>query len=132
MALRLLAEEPVAQVRGGFTAEVTPAVGAASREIERDPNNEWWLGELDGAVIAMLQLTLSPGTSRGAIKWAPAEAVHVRADLHSPCIGEELMRHVEQRARAVGCALVQLTSDRQRQVAHRSYQRLGYLPSTTA
>jgi GNAT superfamily N-acetyltransferase len=39
------------------------------------------------------------------------------------------MRQVEARAKAAGCGLVQLTTDRQRLDAHRFYERLGYLPS---
>lgn len=127
--LRLLADDDVAQARGGYTAEVTPAVRAAFDEIGRDPNNELWLGERDGQVIAMLQLTLIPGLSRGGMRRALVEAVRVRADLRGQRIGEALMAHIEQRAKAGGCGLVQLTTDRQRLAAHRFYERLGYVAS---
>jgi GNAT superfamily N-acetyltransferase len=119
----------VAQARGGYTAEVTPAVAAAFDEIGRDPNNELWLGERDGEVVALLQLTLIPGLSRGGMKRALVEAVRVRADLRGQRIGEALMAHVEQRAKAAGCGLIQLTTDRQRLDAHRFYERLGYVAS---
>jgi len=127
--LRLLVDDAVAQARGGYTAEVTPAVAAAFDEIERDPNNELWLGERDGEVVALLQLTLIPGLSRGGMKRALVEAVRVRADLRGQRIGEALMAHVEQRAKAAGCGLIQLTTDRQRLDAHRFYDRLGYVAS---
>jgi GNAT superfamily N-acetyltransferase len=127
--LRLLVDDAVAQARGGYTAEVTPAVRTACDEIERDPNNELWLGERDGEVVALLQLTLIPGLSRGGMKRALVEAVRVRADLRGQRIGEALMAHVEQRAKAAGCGLIQLTSDRQRLDAHRFYERLGYVAS---
>jgi GNAT superfamily N-acetyltransferase len=127
--LQLLVDDAVAQARGGYTADVTPAVRAAFDQIERDPNNELWLGERDGDVVAMLQLTLIPGLSRGGMKRALVEAVRVRADLRGQRIGEALMRHVEQRARDAGCGLVQLTTDRQRLAAHGFYERLGYQPS---
>jgi GNAT superfamily N-acetyltransferase len=127
--LRLLVDDAVAQARGGYTAEVTPAVVAALREIERDPNNELWLGERKGEVIAMAQLTLIPGLSRGGMTRALVEAVRVRADLRGGGIGAALMRHVETRARDAGCGLIQLTSDRQRLAAHRFYERLGYAAS---
>jgi len=127
--LRLLADDAVAQARGGYTAEVTPAVAAAFEEIGRDPNNELWLGERDGEVVAMLQLTLIPGLSRGGMKRALVEAVRVRADLRGKRIGEALMARVEERAKAAGCGLIQLTTDRQRLDAHRFYERLGYAAS---
>jgi GNAT superfamily N-acetyltransferase len=127
--LRLLVDDAVAQARGGYTAEVTPAVAAAFDEIERDPNNELWLGERDGEAVAMLQLTLIPGLSRGGMKRALVEAVRVRADLRRQGIGAALMAHAEQRAKAAGCGLIQLTSDQQRLAAHRFYERLGYVAS---
>ncbi len=127
--LRLLVDDAVAQARGGYTAEVTPAVAAAFDEIERDPNNELWLGERDGEVIAMLQLTLIPGLSRGGMKRALVEAVRVRADLRGQRIGEALMAHVEERAKAAGCGLIQLTTDKKRLDAHRFYERIGYVAS---
>jgi len=127
--LRLLADDAVAQARGGYAAEVTPSVRAAFDEIGRDPNNELWLGERDGEVVAMLQLTLIPGLSRGGMRRALVEAVRVRADLRSRGIGEALMAQAEARARAAGCGLIQLTTDSKRLAAHRFYERIGYTPS---
>ena len=127
--LRLLVDDAVAQARGGYAAEVTPEVRQAFDEIERDPSNELWLGEREGDIVAMLQLTLIPGLSRGGMKRALVEAVRVRADLRGQRVGEALMRHVEQRARAAGCGLMQLTTDKQRLAAHRFYERLGYVAS---
>jgi GNAT superfamily N-acetyltransferase len=127
--LRLLADDDVAQARGGYAAGVTPAVAAAFDEIERDANNELWVGDLGGEVVAMLQLTLIPGLSRGGMRRALVEAVRVRADLRSRGIGEALLRHVEDRAKAAGCGLIQLTTDKKRLAAHRFYERIGYMAS---
>ena len=127
--LRLLADDAVAQARGSYSAEVSPAVAAAFDEITRDPNNELWLGERAGEVIAMAQLTLIPGLSRGGMKRALVEAVRVRADCRGQRIGAALMGRLEARARATGCGLIQLTSDKQRLAAHRFYERLGYAAS---
>ena len=127
--LRLLVDDDLAQARGGYGAEVTPAVAAAFDEIARDANNELWVGELGGEVVAMLQLTLIPGLSRGGMRRALVEAVRVRSDLRRRGIGEALMAHAERRARAEGCGLIQLTTDRKRLDAHRFYERIGYAPS---
>jgi GNAT superfamily N-acetyltransferase len=127
--LRRLADDAAAQARGRYGAEVTPAVRQAFEDIERDPNNELWLGERDGEVIAMLQLTLIPGLSRGGMKRSLVETVRERADLRGRRIGEALMAHLEQRAKAAGCGLVQLTTDRQRLNAHRFCERRGYVAS---
>jgi len=127
--LRLLVDDDLAQARGGYAAEVTPAVAAAFDEIGRDPNSELCVGELGGEVVAMLQLTLIPGLSRGGMRRALVEAVRVRSDQRSRGIGEALMRHAEDLARAAGCGLIQLTTDRKRLAAHRFYERIGYAPS---
>jgi GNAT superfamily N-acetyltransferase len=127
--LVLLVDDPVAQERGGYTAEMTPGVLAAFDHITEDPNNELWVGERDGSVIAMAQLTFIPGISRGGTKRAQVEAVRVRSDLRRAGIGAAFMGLLEARAREVGCGLVQLTSDRRRPDAHRFYERLGYEPS---
>jgi len=127
--LRLLVDDDVALARGGYSAEVTPKVAAAFDDIERDPNNELWVGERDGEVVAMLQLTLIPGLSRGGMRRALVEAVRVRSDLRSRGIGEALMQQVEGRAKAAGCGLIQLTTDKKRLAAHRFYGRLGYVAS---
>jgi GNAT superfamily N-acetyltransferase len=127
--LRLLVDDELAQARGGYGAEVTPAVAAAFDDVARDPNNELWVGERAGEVVAMLQLTLIPGLSRGGMKRALVEAVRVRADLRGRGIGEALMAHAERRAKAACCGLIQLTTDRKRLAAHRFYERIGYEPS---
>jgi GNAT superfamily N-acetyltransferase len=40
-----------------------------------------------------------------------------------------MMRDAVERARAAGCRLIQLTTDRARADAHRFYERLGFVPS---
>ncbi len=127
--LALLSEDAVAQSRGGYSAEVTPAVLAAFRELQADANNELLVGVRDGAVVATLQLTFIPGLSRGGMRRALVEAVRVRADLRGQGLGEALMREAEARAQARGCGLVQLTTDKRRADAHRFYERLGYAAS---
>ncbi len=39
------------------------------------------------------------------------------------------MEWAVERCRARGCGLVQLTTDRQREAAHRFYERLGFVAS---
>jgi GNAT superfamily N-acetyltransferase len=127
--LRLLVDDDVAQTRGSYATEVTPEVAVAFKEIERDPNNELLVGERDGEVVAMLQLTLIPGLSRGGMRRALVEAVRVRGDLRCRGIGEALICHVEDRAKSAGCGLIQLTTDKKRLAAHRFYERIGYVAS---
>jgi GNAT superfamily N-acetyltransferase len=57
------------------------------------------------------------------------EAVHVRGDRQGRGTGGAMMRWAVERARARGCGLVQLTTDKRRTAAHRFYERLGFTAS---
>ncbi|MFP2895587.1 GNAT family N-acetyltransferase [Corallococcus sp. 4LFB] len=127
--LTLLADDAIAQSRSGYAEEVGPAVHAAFQEITADANNELIVGEQDGQVVATLQLTYIPGLSRGGMRRALVEAVRVRADLRGQRLGEALMVDAMERARARGCGLMQLTTDKRRLEAQRFYARLGFVAS---
>ncbi|MCY1032281.1 GNAT family N-acetyltransferase [Corallococcus sp. BB11-1] len=124
--LALLADDAIARSRTGYLEEPVPAVRAAFDEIAADPNNELVVGVREGEVIATLQLTYIPGLSRGGMRRALVEAVRVRSDLRGQRIGELLMQDAMARARAQGCGLMQLTTDKRRLEAHRFYARLGF------
>lgn len=124
--LALLADDAVARARTGYAETANPAVVAVFEEIALDPNNELLVGELEGQLIATLQLTILPGLSRGGMRRAQVEAVRVRADLRGQRIGERFMDYAIERARARGCGLMQLTTDLRRPDAHRFYLRLGF------
>jgi GNAT superfamily N-acetyltransferase len=102
---------------------------AAFEAIARDPNQYLMVAEQAGVVIAMAQLTFIPGLSRKGAWRLNVEAVRVRSDLRSRGIGDWLMQEAENIGRARGCKLSQLTSDRQREDAHRFYERQGYVGS---
>lgn len=83
----------------------------------------------EGAVVGTLQLTLIPGLARRGALRAQIEAVRVREDLRGRGIGGRLFEWAIAEAQRRGCALVQLTSDKRREGAHRFYARLGFTPS---
>ncbi|RKG84253.1 GNAT family N-acetyltransferase [Corallococcus terminator] len=124
--LALLADDAIARSRTGYLEEPVPAVRATFDEIAADPNNELIVGVREGEVIATLLLTYIPGLSRGGMRRALVEAVRVRSDLRGQRIGELLMQDAMARARARGCGLMQLTTDKRRLEAHRFYARLGF------
>ncbi|MDP5008868.1 MAG: GNAT family N-acetyltransferase, partial [Glaciimonas sp.] len=97
--------------------------------IDGDANQYLLVGELDGVVIAMLQLTFIPGLSRRGALRANIEAVRVESSLRGQGIGHWLIAKALLLAQERNCALVQLTSDKSRAEAHRFYARLGFLAS---
>ena len=114
----------------------------AKREIVSDPvaqvyvdafdamcaqtGNELLVADLAGEVIGCLQLTLTAGLSRSGMMRATIEGVRVSSAHRGQRIGEFLMQAAIDRAREVGCGLVQLTTDRTRVDAQRFYERLGF------
>lgn len=97
--------------------------------IDADPNQLLLVGEIDGRVVASLQLTYIPGIAHQGAWRAQVEAVRVAHELRGRRIGEAMMRHVIALARERGCDRVQLTSNKARDDAHRFYRRLGFVAS---
>jgi GNAT superfamily N-acetyltransferase len=102
---------------------------AAFDVISADANSELMIAEHDGAVAGTYQLTFITHLSHRGTRVCVIEAVRVAARLRGQGIGARMMRAAIARAREVGCARVQLTSNKQRHDAHRFYQRLGFVAS---
>jgi GNAT superfamily N-acetyltransferase len=87
------------------------------------------VAERDGVVVGTLQLTVLRGLSRRGAARAQIEAVRVASTARGEGLGELLVRWAVDEAKARGCAVVQLTSDKSRVDAHRFYLRLGFVQS---
>jgi ribosomal protein S18 acetylase RimI-like enzyme len=97
--------------------------------IEADPNQLLLVGELEGRIVASLQLTFIPGIAHQGAWRAQVEAVRVARDLRGQRIGDAMMRHAIAIARGRGCDRVQLTTNKKRDDAQRFYCRLGFVAS---
>ena len=122
----MLADDSLGQGREG--ADLAPYL-AAFDQIAANPAHQLIVAEDAGRIIATCQLTILSGLSRQGARRALVEAVRVTADLRGRGVGAALMEECEARARAAGCGMIQLTTDRSRHDAHRFYERLGYQPS---
>lgn len=123
----LLADDTIGAKRESVA---DPAVYTAAFEaVEASPDNEIIVGEIDGVVVACLQLTFIPGLGRSGVLRAQIEAVRVASSARGIGLGDRLMRDAIARARRRGCGLVQLTTDKARADAHRFYERLGFVAS---
>ncbi|MEU8530363.1 GNAT family N-acetyltransferase [Streptomyces sp. NPDC048629] len=129
--LALLADED--RVVDPASVTVTEAYERAFAAISDDPRNEMLVlvdeADTEGTVLGCLQATYIPGLGKGGAERALLEAVRIRADRRGGGLGRELMRRAVERARDRGCALVQLTSNKQRTEAHRFYASLGFARS---
>jgi GNAT superfamily N-acetyltransferase len=84
---------------------------------------------LAGEVVGVCQLIVFRHLQAHGGLCAEVESVHVHPDHRGTGVGGALLREVIERARALGCYRVQLTSNTGRPDAHRFYERLGFVPS---
>lgn len=98
-------------------------------EIALDPATEILVLDLDGRVVGTATLTYTRHLARQGLRRCTVEAVRVAGELRSQGLGTLLMEACLDMARARGCGLVQLTSDKSRADAHRFYLGLGFQAS---
>lgn len=118
----LLADDVIGAGREGESG----AYLTAFREVDADPRNHLVVADIDGEVAGTLQLTYIPGLSRMGTERAQIEAVRVTASHRGRGLGREMIAWAVEQARARGCGLVQLTSDKRRLDAIRFYESLGF------
>ena len=121
--MALLAEDDLGRAREATDAK--PYLDAFDR-MAAQPGNAVIVGEVWDDIVACYQITLIDGLSRGGARRAQIEAVRVVSARRGGGIGRHAMTDAETRARAAGCALLQLTSDRSRDAAHDFYEGLGF------
>lgn len=123
----MLADDPLGAQREGDPADERYL--AAFDRIDADPYDELIVAERDGKVIGTMQLSYLAGLSRLGAERCQIEAVRVAAAARGQGLGRRMIQWAVDRARARGCAMVQLTSDKSRTDAHRFYASLGFTAS---
>jgi GNAT superfamily N-acetyltransferase len=105
--------------------EGTDGVGPRIAELADTPTDAVLVAEVDGRVVGLVSLHVTPffnrGTSRGRVT-----ALVVDESVRGRGIGKELLTAVEDAARARGCVETELTSAAHRRDAHRFYLNAGY------
>ncbi len=126
--IRLLAEDPLTGIRENYDAAHTHAAPyyTAFDAITQDKNHLLLVAEQDGAVVGTLQLSFIPGMSFQGAYRAQIEDVMVDSTRRNLGIGSALVDQAIERAKARHCSVVQLTSNKKRDQAHRFYERLGF------
>jgi len=127
--VRLLADDVLGQTRESPGDVIPEAYFTAFEAIEKDPNNTVVVAEIDGAIAGTLQLTYIPGLTYTGGERAQIEGVRVASEHRGRGVGQLLIRWAIDQARARGCRVVQLTTDRQRPDSIRFYQKIGFRPS---
>ncbi|MEU8068665.1 GNAT family N-acetyltransferase [Micromonospora sp. NPDC049151] len=125
--LALLADDVLGRTRD--LPEVDEAYERAFADLDADPRNHLIVADDGGELVGCFQLTYIPGLGRHGAERCLIESVRVRSDRRGRGLGGTMMRWAIDRARERGCALVQLTTDKQRADAHRFYRDLGFVAS---
>jgi len=110
----------------GAEGDLDDAYWSAFDQVQADPRNRVIVAAAGGRVVGTLQLTLIPGLSRHGMLRAQVEGVRVAASHRAQGLGHAMIEWAIAQARAAGCGLVQLTSDKQRPGAIRFYESLGF------
>lgn len=124
--VRMLADDPLGATRERATDPLPRVYLDAFDAIQTHTGNHLLVAELDGKVVGCLQLTFIPGLSRMGLTRAQIESVRVDSAMRGRKLGELMIQDAIERARRHGCGVVQLTTDKAREDAHRFYERLGF------
>jgi len=127
--VRLLAEDPRVGAQERYEQPLPAAYLSAFEAIQADPNNELLVATLRGKVLAVLQLTYIPYIANQGGWRAVIDCVRIDAQLRTPAFGKALLDHAIARARARGCRVLQLTTDKARPQSKLFYEKLGFVPS---
>jgi GNAT superfamily N-acetyltransferase len=107
----------------GFSLESAAAV---FQQIDANPNHTIYVAEQDGAVVGTFALIIIPQLAHGGSCSGIIEDVVVSPDHRGQGIGQEMMRFAMAICRQARCYKLVLSSNKQREAAHRFYENLGF------
>jgi GNAT superfamily N-acetyltransferase len=124
--VRMLADDGLGSQRERSEEPLPDSYYSAFEQIENDTNHELIVAESNGRLIGTLHLMFLPSISyQGGLR-AQVESVRVDREYQNKGIGSKMMAWAIERARVRGAHLVQLTTHKSREDAHRFYERLGF------
>ncbi len=125
----LLAEDAIGATRESFEAgkDIPDEYWQAFEAVDGAPHDLLAVIDAGGEIVGTLQLTVVRSLSRRGAKRGIIESVRVRGDLRGQGLGQKFIVWTIEQARARGCRVVQLTTDKRRTDAHRFYAKLGFV-----
>ena len=125
----MLADDALGATREDTSQPLNARYVDAFDQIARDPNNELVVVTAEDQLVGMLQLTFIPYLTHTGSWRCLIEGVRIHSRHRGQGLGARFFEWAIERARSRGCALVQLTSDKQRPDAIRFYESLGFVAS---
>ncbi len=127
--VEMLADDELGKTRESPGTPIKHGYTTAFDSIQKDPNNELIVCELDGELVGMLQITFIPYLTYIGSWRALIEGVRISSAHRGKGVGSVLFNWAIERAKAKGCLIVELTSDKQRPDAIRFYEKIGFKAS---
>ncbi len=125
----MLADDPLGSQRENPGPPLPRTYRDAFAAIDADPNHHLLLAEASGRIGGFLQLTYLPYLTYQGRWRAMVEGVRVARELRGQGLGRSLLEQAIAMARAKGCHLIQLTTDKNRPKAAAFYETLGFRPT---
>lgn len=95
--------------------------------MEKEPHNNLYVAcNSAGTVMGTFQLIYMQGLSLAASRRAEIEAVRVHSSVRGQGLGEQMFQWAIAKAKADGCHLLQLTTNKKRIAGQRFYDQLGF------
>lgn len=127
--VELLADDGLGNGREDARLPLDEAYVSAFEALDGDPNQLLLVAQEAEVIAATMQLTFIAGISRKGAWRCQIEAVRVAASHRGSGLGQRMFEFAIAESRSRGCSLVQLTTDKTREDAHRFYDRLGFVAS---
>ncbi len=124
--VEMLANDFLGKTREKFEMPLPSSYYDFFYRIDADSNQELTVLELEGEIIATMQLTFIPYMTYCGSMRMLIESVRVKDTMTGKGIGTKMMEYAIERAKNKKCRIVQLNTDKKRKDAHRFYEKLGF------
>ncbi|TXL57864.1 GNAT family N-acetyltransferase [Cerasibacillus terrae] len=124
--VEMLADDVLGSKRECYQHPLPSSYTEAFKAITSDPNNELIVACYANEVIGVQQITFTPYITHQGGWRATIEGVRTSSSVRGKGVGTKLIEWAIQRAKARGCHLIQLTTDKKRDDALRFYEHLGF------
>jgi len=124
--VQLLADDQLGSQRESAVAPLDPAYNLAFAQMNQQKGNDLYVATKGDKIVGCMQLTFITGLSRKGMTRMQIEGVRVSKENRSAGFGKMMMEYAIDLAKSSQCGLIQLTTDKKREDAHRFYEGLGF------
>jgi GNAT superfamily N-acetyltransferase len=125
--VQMLSDDTLGATREKIDVALSDNYIKAFVNIDKDPNQELTIVEMNGKKVGTYQLTfIQYLTHQGGLR-AQVEAVRINSNYRGQGIGTKMFEYIIDRAKQKGCIMLQLTSDKKRVDAIQFYEKIGFV-----